>query len=295
MGTKIQPRWAGKYLVDVQDPESKSPVFNLTDSTGRIEQVVFQLPDTAYIEDLRYNVGTDGSIAVIGHALNGKNGGASFIAWISPDRKRQTAAQAAPFVPEAVAIAADGNVWGAGVLFDDDKREATAYNVIRRYDTRGNLLSSVAVSGLRWPPQNPGGAAQSSQLQASGDRIGWFTCGDQYLEFSLDGKEVGRFEGPTGWGEPGPDPALAYWLDRFALSADNVAMVGGIGRDRRTVGLVALDRKARVWKPVSLGGEDAPGRERLIGFDRAELVTQSKHDTLVRWTRVGSAGLPDAR
>jgi hypothetical protein len=297
MGNKIQPRWAGKYLVEVQDPESKSPVFNLTDSAGRIERVIFQLPDTVYIAALEYNLGTDGSIAALGRALNGKNGGASFIAWISPDRKHQTVVQSYPFVPETVAIAADGSIWSAGTLFDDDKREAIAYNVIRRYDSQGNLLASVAVAGLKWLG-NPARAAGYSQLQASRDRVGWFTSGDQYIEFSLDGKEIGRFEGPPGWGEPGRDPNLIYWYDRFALSTDNQAALGGMTRDHKSLRVVTLDRRAQVWKQVSLMGEEAPDRVLLLGFDGAELVIQSANnlDTLVHWTRgAAGAGLPEAR
>ena len=220
-----QPRWAGKYLVEVQDIESKTPLFNLTDAAGYKERVTFQLPDTAYITALQYNVGADGSIAVAGGALNGKSGGAKFIAWISPDRKRQTVIQAYPLVPEAVAIASDGAIWTAGTLFDDEKRAAIAYDVIRRYGPSGNLLSSVPVPGLR-PGRGAARAAGYSQLQASGDRVGWFTGGDQYVEFSLDGKEIGRFEGPPGWGEPGmPMPESVF--DRLAVSTVNQVVVCG--------------------------------------------------------------------
>jgi hypothetical protein len=198
----FQPTWAGKFLVQVQDRESKSPSFELADHEGNKERVVFQLPDTAYIEALRYNVGTDGSIVAIGTALRGKNGGACFIAWIAPDRKRQTVIQAAPFVPVAVAMAADGTIWSIGTLFDDDKMKTMANNVMQRYDTSGRLLTSLTLTELRSPREWPGDATEFSYLQASQDRVGWFTSGDQYLEFSLAGAEIGRFEGPVGWGAP---------------------------------------------------------------------------------------------
>jgi hypothetical protein len=284
MGHKILPRWAGKYYVEVQDIESKAPLFNLTDSAGHNERVVFQLPDTPYIYALGYNVGTDGSIAVIGNAPEGKNSDAEFIAWISPDRKRQTVVQAYPFVPEAVAVAADGTIWSV-----------ISGNVIRRYDTSGKLLSSLAVVGLRCPPPDtPGDASRNSRLEASQDRVGWFTSADQYLEFSLDGKEIGRFEGPPGWGSPAIDPNLTHWYHQFALSADNQPVISGRTRDGRTLRIVAFDRNAQVWKPVSLPGENAD-RVILLGFDGTELVTISadRLDTLVRWTRGASS--PEAR
>jgi len=288
---KSQPRWAGKYLVEVQDKESRAPLFSLTDSAGNKERVNFQLPDTAYIAALEYNLGADGSMAVTGAALNGKNGGANFIAWISPDRKRQTVIQAYPLVPETVAVGSDGVIWTAGTLFDDEKRAAIAYDVIRRYSPSGNLLSSVPVPGLR-PGRGPARAAGTSQLQAAGDLVGWFTSGDQYVEFSLDGKETGRFEGPPGWGEPGvPMPESLF--DRLAVSADNQVVVCGVSHDRNSMILLTLDRRNRAWVPVSLPGEGTPYLGRLLGFDGMELVTQdARHGGAVHWTRGTGAMVP---
>jgi hypothetical protein len=288
---KSQPRWAGKYLVEVQDIESTAPLFNLTDSRGYNERVTFQLPDTAYITALQYNIGADGSIAVIGAALNGKNGGAQFVAWISADRKRQTVIQAYPLVPMAVAVASDGAIWTAGTLFDDEKRAAIEYDVIRRYSPSGNLLSSVPVPGLR-PGRGAARAAGYSQLQASGDRVGWFTSGDQYVEFSLDGKEIGRFEGPPGWGEPGaPMPESVF--DRLAVSKGNQVVICGVSHDRNSMILLTLDRRTQAWVPVSLPGEGTPYQGRLLGFDGMELVTQDAKDGgAVHWTRGAGAQAP---
>jgi len=282
-----QPRWLGKFLVDVRDRESKSPLFEVTDSNGNKERVSFELPDTAFIQALRYNAGADGSIVAIGIALSGKNGGASFLAWIPPDRKSQTVIQTAPFVPEAVAVAADGSIWSVGTLFDDDKRRTIADNVIQRYATSGKLLFSVAVPGVNFPSETPGDATQNSTLQASKDRVGWFTSANQYLEFSLDGKEIGRYEGP-----PIPRSSPNH-NDRFALSVDNQAVLGIVGSDMRSYSMAMLNRKDRVWVPVTLmDGEVQSVRERLAGFDGTELVTQSdkRAGIITRWKRGAASG-----
>jgi hypothetical protein len=233
----------------------------------------------------------DGSVAVAGGALNPKSVGTKFIAWISPDRKRQTVTQVYPLVPEAVAVGSDDAIWIAGTLFDDEKRTAIAYDVIRRYSPSGNLLSSVSVPGLR-PGRGAALAAGYSQLQASSDRVGWFTGGDQYVEFSLDGKEIGRFEGPPGWGEPGmPMPESAF--DRLAVSANNQVVVCGVSHDRNSMILLTLDRLTRAWAPVSLPGEGTPYLGRLLGFDGVDLVTQdARHGDAVHWKRGGGARVP---
>jgi hypothetical protein len=281
-----QPFWLGKFMVEVEDPESRSPTFELTDHDGHTERVPFELPDTAYIQGLRYSGGADGSIIAIGTALKGKSSGACFIAWISPDRKHQTVIQAYPFVPEALAVASDSTIWSVGTLFDDDKMKTIADNVIRRYDTSGKLLSSLTVSGLRAPAGWGNDATMGSALRASRDRIGWFTSGDQYLEFSLEGREMERFEGPSGWGAPSRDPTLNYWVVGFALSSENQVVVTAIlAKDEKSERMVVLNRTARTWYPVLLTGGDPSERHRLVGFDGTEMITQGVNlRTLVRWT-----------
>lgn len=281
----FQRIWLGKFLVHVDDPESRSPTFDLTDHDGHTERVPFELPDTAYIQGLRYSAGTDGSIVAIGTALKGKSSGACFIAWISPDRKRQTVIQAYPFVPEAVAVAADGAIWSVGTLFDDDKMKTIADNVIRRYDTSGKLLSSLTVGGLRAPAGWGHDATMGSGLLASRDRIGWFTSGDQYLEFSLEGREIQRFEGPPAWGAPGRDPSLNYWVVGFALSSENQVVVTGVTKDEKSERMAVLNRTARAWYPALLNGGDPSERHRLVGFDGVEMITEGADlHTFVRWT-----------
>jgi hypothetical protein len=273
------PVWHGKLLMQVQDRESKSPLFAVSDSDGNKERVPFQLPDAAFIQALRYNAGTDGSIVAIGFALDGKNDGTAFIAWIQPDRKRQTVIQTTSFMPEEVAMAVDGTIWSVGTLVDDAKRKTIANNVMQRYDTAGKLLSSVAISELRWPSQTPGDATQASYLEAARDRMGWFTSGGQYLEFALDGKEIGRYEGPSG-----PDWDR-HVFDQFALSEDNQAILTSHGAARTGFLMLALDRRSGSWTPVTLTSAGAAQWQRLVGFDRTSLVTETSPGVLVHWKR----------
>ena len=120
--------------------------------------------------------------------------------------------------------------------------------MLRRFDDSGNLLSSV---NLR-----VGSRGGITYLRASRDRVGWVTEKNEYLEFSLDGAERGRYEGPPGLydGPPGDDQ---YQITGVALSDASEGIATRISVKQRQglqdkSEILFLDRNARKWIPVAL-------------------------------------------
>jgi hypothetical protein len=113
---------------------------------------------------------------------------------------------------------------------------------------------------------------ENSFLRASRDRVGWF-AGEQYVEFGMNGAEIGRYDGP----------AVAYWHDiaRVVISDENDVVAGRFGNTK--AGILTLDRETRTWTAVSLPREYAPTWASMLGFDGTTLVTYSDVGTLRRF------------
>ncbi len=105
-------------------------------------------------------------------------------------------------------------------------------------------------------------------MGASRDRVGWFTCEGEYIEFSLDGKELGRYDGPKR-------------VSGFALSDDNEAVAGQF--DKKITRFIVLNRASRTWDPVSLPKADSPGWARVLGFEGSTLLTTTNNGIVRRF------------
>jgi hypothetical protein len=274
------PQWNGRLLLNLLDNKSSSPLIQTFDREGRREGIPFDLPGSSGIYLYTYGAGADGSVAVGGGALSADSRGVLFVTWVSPDRQRRVVIRTDPFTARAVTVAADGVIWAVGRTFDFENMVDISRNVLQRYDTSGKVLSSVVIKNAKSWTNMPGDAAEASFLLASNDRVGWLTNGLQYIEFALDGTEVGRYDGPDGM----------VWLEcgGRALSGDNQLILG------RRVGakfdILALDRKGRAWKPVTLPDQSAePGSHvHVLGFDGPTLVTSGALGTLRRWVQSSS-------
>jgi hypothetical protein len=110
--------------------------------------------------------------------------------------------------------------------------------------------------------------AYASKLRSSADRVGWLTGAAQYLEFSFDGNETGRFEGPPFRSEK-PLGSVLQVLIYLALSERNEVVVGG---ESPISSLWILNRDARQWTAVKVSGEQIGQSARLLGFDGDELI-----------------------
>jgi hypothetical protein len=115
-------------------------------------------------------------------------------------------------------------------------------------------------------------------LLVSSDRIGWFANSNEYIEFSLSGNELRRFDGPA---ELTGDFSQ---IRGAGLSADNEVAVGVQTKDGLKV--FTLDRSTRTWSAVLL--EQRNSRD-MAGFDGTTLITLPRlglAGTMSRYDRV---------
>jgi hypothetical protein len=214
--------------------------------------------------------GSDGALAAVGYTLSGSSQFSDFIVWISPDRKRQVVTRVSPFHPYAVTVAPDGTIWAVGPVKQENSRNDLYTNVLRRYDASGNLLRSVILNGLQ---RHNGRAvvADGSDLMASQDRVGWLTNTCEYIEFSFDAVELGRYACPT--------TKYDGSVGGFALSYGGDAVVGG--SQRSLWAPLELDRASRTWVPIQ-APSDGYRFAAILGFDGTTLVTLSEAAKLRR-------------
>jgi len=272
---QTMPKWRGKLLLRVEKNDTKAPVIDALDRDGYHEDILFDIPDSSLVGVTGTGASSDGSIVVGGYAFSADSRRASLIAWIAPDRQRRTVIRTVPFEATAVTLAADGTIWAVGNTWDNVKRANNTKNVIQRYDTAGKLLSSLKVVELESPARIHGDANERSYLMASRDRVGWFTNSNQYIEFSLDGIELNRFDGPTGIEDSTPP-------DGVALSDANDLVVGRkVGKGRGTE-LLVLDRPTREWVPISVPGQKPGAWLAVFGFDGTTLVASPTSGKLLR-------------
>ena len=255
------PVWRGGLLLHVENNPSPTPVIDVTDRHGAHRHVSFELPDSNNVFLHSPGAGEDGSIVVAGEDQHGP----AFLAWISPDRKQRFVIPTPGFRADEVTIAADGAIWAVG-------NRAGVTNVIQRYSTSGTLLSSRRVSDARSAT-----GLGNSWLVAAPDRVGWMTNGRQYIEFSLDGAELRRLDGP-------PAGATFPHFQGVGLSRDGDLVVSE--RLGSAVAILALDRASLAWSPVSLP-DRTEASSIVLGFDGDTLVATVGNGVLHRYPIAG--------
>ena len=260
-GGVFLPVWEGGALLAVEANNSDEPVIFGIDRDGQMERIGLSVPGGRYILLLGLSGAKDGSIAAIGGAYSSDGRPVSFLARITPDRSRKTIVQLWPYVGLAVTFSPDGGMWTIGYVKPPDNLSISEYNVLKRFDPSGKLLAtkSVEAKGIYDRSRD---AATHSLMGSSRDRVGWLTNANEYIEFALDGHELGRFPPP-----PGPAPEV--FETTVALRDDDEVLVGT--RDGDGLKVWSLDRKERSWKSVELsGGKLAHGA--TLGFDGDTVV-----------------------
>jgi hypothetical protein len=255
------PRWTNKRLAGCDICEG-APILYTIDSSGRRETVALDIPGSD--DTVVYNVaaGSDGSLAAVGFAVNGTSRMGSFIAWFSPDRSRQVITRLWPYGAQAIAVAPDGTIWTVGAVAND-RYVAIDPNVLRHYTPSGQLLTSTKVANARKSTGGLSMVADASALMVSNDRVGWLTRACQYIEFSLDGVELGRYSCPDGKLDILP-------LGGVALSPTDDLVIAT--KQAAPLAPVELDRETGAWNPVPVS-QDAGKTNRILGFDGRNLVT----------------------
>jgi hypothetical protein len=251
------------------------------DRDGRRDEIWLELPGAETIYAHFATGGPDGSVAVVGYAHSSDSRGGNFLIWISPDRKRRTVIRLQPYVAERVALAGDGTIWTVGDVRDAPRYDLTKHCLVKRFDTSGKELASFSVRARARPDITPD-ATSMSYLMGSRDRVGWFTNGGEYIEFSLDGKEIARFDGP---------PDLDYeQISGVGLDAENNLFVGRKGDETFDFEVLELDRTTRTWKKAAVTGPNTPHWARILGFDGTTLVTTEQSGTMRRYSRADREG-----
>jgi hypothetical protein len=270
---QVVPRWSGNALVGIDNNRSKTPLVYAIDREGRREAFDVDLPGGEMIDVFDAAGGYDGALAVSAYAGSEDGHGEYFLIWISPDRQRRTVTKVSPYVPQVVTIAGDGTIWTIGAR-RNEARDAAKANILKRYSTDGKELTSYSVRARSRPNIAPD-AVSMSYLMASPDRVAWLTNGCEYIAFSLDGKEVERFDGP-----PGVD---IKHVSGFAVDARNDVFLGKKGD--HTFEVLTLNRSSHAWETVSVTGTPPPRWARIHGFDGTTLVLVEQWGTMRRYTR----------
>lgn len=257
------PRWRNNWLVGCEHCQG-SPLLYTVDAGGRRETVALDIAASAftYVHDV--TVGADGSIAAVGRAISDDSRKGTFIVWISPDHARQVVTRVWPYCPHVVAMAQDGSIWTVGAVVNDSYRLVYP-NELRHYAPSGQLLTSTPILNAR---PNSGGAYtvnEGSTLMASNDRVGWLTWACQYMEFSLQGVELGRYNCPSG-------SSSVSQLGGVALSQSNDLVVGA--KQAAPLAPLELDRATGEWRPVTVL-QDSGNTNEVLGFDGLTLITRA--------------------
>lgn len=263
----IFPTWASGLLVGYLKNESSGPIIFTVDREGRRTETLFTIPGSNYIELMNTTARETGELVILGHALTAEGSQTSFIATISADRTRQTMTRVWPYMPYIVTVAPDGTIWTIGMVKTEDGRGSVALHVLRRFQPDGRMLDSRTLK-LRGDST----FETISQFRSSADRVALFTPENEYIEFSLNGGEMDRYEGPVR-----------------APSKDLSAVFMGLSRDGRVIithhtaagnQFLELDRKNRSWVPVEFVGKAPRKYAEVLGFDGTTLVTREDNGRL---------------
>lgn len=262
------PRWNAGLLVGYENNYSDAPVIYTIDRDGRREELLLAIADAYRISVRNVAMGADRRIAVVAGAYASDGRFATLLVQIPANRKDWTVTQTWPYCPMNVTIANDGAVWTIGWLKDEENTRVITRHVLRRYDANGILKGSQDVIARRGGP-----TINVSFFFSSLDRVGWLTTAGQYIEFALDGKEIGRYEGPPG-SEDGD-------VSGAAISEDNNVLAGVF--EKGMMEFAILSRQTGEWTAVSLPTKEAPSWARVLGFDNTTVVTATQNGKIVRF------------
>lgn len=277
------PVWTGGGLVVVEGISLPSPTVYLISKNGEIvSRFSFTIPKLHPYSVYDHCVarGPDGRILLAGLATTDDGDYTAFLATVAPDGTSTTVIHLAPFLPAAATISADGTIWVAGAVHPKrgDKADTDQY-LIRRYDSKGDLLNSF----VKWSDITTRDyhvtPAHESQLLASKDRIAWYSpTVNSYIEFSLDGKIMTQIK---SW------PALAeYAMDWPVLCDDGSVFVGeqvnGSDVLPAKYGIFTLNRDKGTWN-----FETRTEYTHLLGCDGTSVAGFSGNERTLTWFEAG--------
>lgn len=249
----------------------------MSNKDGIVSRKSFEIPGAAYIFVYDITAAQSGEIALIGTATSGDSKAGTFVARIDPS-KEAVISRVTPYVPRKIAIAGDGTLWTVGWMKTETGADGEN-NVVKRFDAKGKSIGTMLPR-----PQFRKGLPASidtpdfSVLRASRDRIAWLTAGNEYIEWSLDGRTITRIEGPP-LTEKHHDPVC------LALSDDGQVIASSQSVELEKWDVWVLNRATRAWRQIDITGERLPRWGQLLGFDNDTLVTGFNDGRVLRFKR----------
>ena len=252
----VHMKWSEPYFLAHEDNRTAAPRVCAVDRSGFVERIEVKIPGATEILLNGLTARPDGTIIVAGNALDGGSRTGSFMTIIPPDRKEARVTRLWPYTAAQLLTAGDGAVWAAGWLSDDSGDGTRVDIMLRRYGKEGSEDLTVV------PNVTPGSSLASvrTMIGASKNRIFLTTQKGDYIEFSLDGAEVGRY--------PLPKALTAANSADIAGSPDGAVMLlTHNGPEQR---LFSLNRERREW--VELASELTESFRNILGFDGLNLL-----------------------
>jgi hypothetical protein len=210
-------------------------------------------------------VDADGTVAAaIGFVPTGYGPG---IAILDRTGALQTYVATQPYSPTQVCFAPDHSIWTIGSA---RLAETQDYFVLRHYSREGKELGAFLPRSTfdKAEAVEPGESYVGAwSLRAAKDRIGAYLHSVDrkmraaWVEVGLDGKELGRWKFPEGFG----GSPSAFTRSGAIFAADQY-------------GLFLLDRSTGMWNPVSPASDG-----RLLGADGDDLVFWIRDQARLRY------------
>jgi hypothetical protein len=266
------PLWAGNSFVCISGSRSAMPVLYRFDRTGtRLPDVSVSLPGIDILSLGGVADAPDGRLAVHGRGFDRQlNRSTSFLGLIANDGQQQIAVRLFPYWVAEMAFAPDGVLWTAGGETDGVEVLNTNHAVIRRWNASGKLIGSLAPRYEIRAPRPRGHQATQSWFAVGGDRVGWYCAiSELYIEYSLDGKQMGRYKGAdvppeahyNGLGMTGDGDVF--------LSVDYPSKNAPLGR---ASDIFMLDRVRNCWSAVAKKEPVAGGPHWIMGAQGPHLI-----------------------
>jgi hypothetical protein len=248
------------------------PVLYRFDRTGtRLPDVSVSLPGIDILSLMGVADAPDGRLAVHGRGFDRQlNRSTSYFGLISNDGHRQIAVRLFPYWVGEMAFAPDGVLWTAGGETDGVEVLNTNHAVIRRWDASGKLIGSLAPRHEIRAPRPRGHQATQSWFAVGGDRVGWYCAiSELYIEYSLDGKQMGRYKGADV-------PPEAHYNGLGMTGDGNVFISVSYPSKSAPLGrasdIFLLDRGRNCWSAVAKKDPVAGGPHWIMGAQGPHLI-----------------------
>jgi hypothetical protein len=259
--TVVPLRWARGRFVTTEGSGSKAPNLCLATVDGVIKRIPLEIPGVAAIGPYDAVVSPTGDIYVSAAAFDAESRVATLLAKVSEREQTIQVCRVFPHFPARLAVAADGTLWTAGWNTDWEQTRTVDRFVLNRFDADCNLIQTIR------PALRPAARPDSSELRASDDGVLLRTRTNEFVEYSLEGKEIGRYDGP-------PLSKVHHFPGvTFAVSSSGIVALGADDPDGPIVWV--LDRARGAWEEAKVPNE-LPHGSRLLGFDGENLVVGIK-------------------